>query len=225
MPPHISVIIPALNEAAHIAACIRSIPERGRGVEALVVDGGSTDDTVAIARSLTRVIRGPRGRAAQMNAGAAHARGEVLLFLHADTRLHPQSIAAVRNAVRDRRVMGGTFTLRFDHDHPLLRFYALCSRLPARLLHYGDQGVFVRRSVFQGLGGFVSAPLMEDLDFLLRLRRAGRVVLLPHPVTTSARRFLAGGLVRQQLLNIALVAAYLCGVRPERLARWYVRAR
>jgi hypothetical protein len=121
--------------------------------------------------------------------------------------------------------VGGTFTLRFDHQHPLLRFYGLCSRLPFRLFHYGDQGIWLRRSVFEGLGGFRTMPLMEDLELLCRLRRQGRVALVPCPVTTSARRFLEGGLVRQQMLNIGLVAAYLLGAPPERLARWYAAVR
>jgi hypothetical protein len=131
----------------------------------------------------------------------------------------------LRAALADPAAAGGTITLRFDENRPLLRLYALSTRLPFRLFHYGDQGIFVRRSVFERLGGFREIPLMEDVDFLRRLHRAGRVALTPAPITTSARRFVEGGVLRQQLLNIALVAAFELGVAPERLAGWYGRGR
>jgi rSAM/selenodomain-associated transferase 2 len=215
----LSVIVPALDEAARIGACLRSIRAQGGGVEVLVADGGSTDGTAAIAARQARVVTGARGRGAQMNAGARRSTGDVLLFLHADTVLHPGALAALRDALADARVVGGTFTLRFDHPHPLLRFYGWCTRLP--WLRYGDQGIFVRRAVFEWLGGFRELPLLEDVDLLKRLRRAGRVAVVDRPVTTSARRFLERGIVRQQLLNGAILAAHAAGVSPERLARWY----
>jgi rSAM/selenodomain-associated transferase 2 len=221
MPPTVSVVIPALDEARHIEACIRSIRSQEGVAEIIVVDGGSTDGTATIALRFAEVLVSEPGRALQMNAGAARATGDALLFVHADSTLHPAAIQGVRRALLDPRTVGGTFTLRFDHGHPLLRFYALCSRLRVPLFHYGDQGIFLRRGVFEALGGFPQIPLMEDLELLRRLRRYGRVTLVPSPVTTSARRFLARGVARQQLLNIALVAAYLLGARPERLARWY----
>jgi rSAM/selenodomain-associated transferase 2 len=218
---NISVAIPALNEAGHIAACVRSVTEQPGGAEVIVVDGGSTDGTPAIALPLATVICTGRGRVVQMNAGARRSSGEVLLFLHGDSALHPEALAHVRRAFEDPQIAGGTFTLRFDSNHPLLRFYAFLTRFRFRYFHFGDQGIFVRRSVFERLGGFKEIPLMEDLDFLRRLRSTGRVALIPRPVTTSARRFLERGLVRQQLLNVALVTAYAFGTRPERLVRWY----
>lgn len=219
----VSVIVPTLNEADNIAACVASVrAQRGGGeTEVVVVDGGSTDGTVAVAAPLASVLASPPGRAVQMNAGARRAGGNVLLFLHADSRLPAGALAAVRDALADPDVPGGTFTLRFDDAAPLLRLYAACTRLRFALFHFGDAGIFVRSAVFERLGGFRQIPLMEDVDFLRRLRRAGRLALVPRPVTTSARRFRRGGIVRQQLLNAALVAAFSLGVSPARLARWY----
>ena len=217
----ISVIVPALNEARCIERCLASVRAQRLPAEVVVVDGGSTDATAALAAPQARVLRGPRGRAVQMNAGARACTGDALLFLHADSALHPHALPALAHALRDPGVAGGTFTLRFDRDSPALRLYAACTRLPGRLFHYGDQGIFVRRAVFERLGGFRALPLMEDVDLLDRLRAHGRVALLPYPVTTSARRFARHGPVRQQLRNVALVGLFLMGVSAERLAGWY----
>ncbi len=217
----VAVVVPALNERRCIERCLASVRAQEGEVEPVVVDGGSQDGTPAVAASLARVISAPRGRAVQMNAGARATRGDVLLFLHADSRLVPGALAAVRSALSDPRVVGGTFSLRFEPETPLLRLYAACTRLGPRIFHYGDQGIFVRRDTFEALGGYRDLPLMEDVDFLRRLRRTGRTVLLPLPVITSARRFHRHGIVRQQLRNGALLALYLAGVSPRRLARWY----
>lgn len=217
----ISVIVPALNESRAIDACLASVQAQPGDVEMLIVDGGSRDDTVARASRYARVLTSGRGRAIQMNAGARQSAGEVLLFLHADSRLAPGALGAVRAALSDPDVVGGTFTLRFDPETPLLRAYAYTTRFRPRLFHYGDQGIFVRRTTFDALGGYREQPLMEDVDFLRRLRRTGRTVLLPLAVTTSARRFQRHGIVRQQLRNAMLMTLYLAGVPPARLARWY----
>jgi len=119
--------------------------------------------------------------------------------------------------------VGGTFTLRFDSPRFLLRLIAFFSRFKFRYFHYGDQGIFVRRSVFQQLGGFREMPIMEDLDFFQRLHRTGKVALIKRPVTTSGRRFLENGILWQQLLNVVLVISYLLGARPESLSTWYER--
>ena len=156
-----------------------------------------------------------------MNAGAAIATGDVLLFLHADTLLDASACEAINPVCRDRRVAGGTFRLRFSDDHFLLRVYAGFTRFRSLLFHYGDQGIFVRRDIFHALGGFAEMPLMEDVDFLRRLSSVGRIALCPCPVTTSARRFLEHGIVRQQLLNAALVLLFRAGAPVEMLARWY----
>jgi len=220
------VVIPTLDEAAHIPACLGSVGVQAGHVETIVVDGGSTDDTSAIAEaSGATVLRSPRGRGTQLNSGARAAFGEILLFLHADTVLHPGALSGVRAALADKSVVGGTFTLRFDCGEPLLRVYAYCTRFPFRLFQYGDQGIFVRRATFEAVGGFREWPLMEDVDFLSRLRAAGRTVIVPLPVTTSARRFARHGVVRQQLRNAALVLLFQLGVAPVRLATWYGKGR
>ena len=217
----VSIIIPALNEAQNIDAALVSVEQQAGEFEIIVVDGGSSDETFEKARRRALAITSERGRAIQMNAGARQASGEVLLFLHADSRLGPNALAALREEMEDRRKVGGTFTLRFDSDKIILALYGLFTRFRFRYFHYGDQAIFVRRSVFDELGGYAEVPIMEDIDLLLRMRKKGRLALINRPVTTSARRFVQHGLVGQQLLNVCLVILYIFGVKPETLAGWY----
>jgi rSAM/selenodomain-associated transferase 2 len=217
----ISVIIPALNEAKNILSCLRSVNNQPGEFELIVVDGESTDETVEAVEPHAKIIRGKRGRAIQMNLGARHSTGEVLLFLHADSHLPPRAFPVLEQVLSDPRIVGGTFRLRFNSDKFLLRLIAFFGRFKFRYFHYGDQGIFVRRSVFEQLNGFAEMPFMEDIDFLRRLRGAGLVALLEQPITTSARRFLERGIVRQQLMNIILVVFYLLGATPENLRKWY----
>jgi rSAM/selenodomain-associated transferase 2 len=219
----ISVIIPTLNEGQYVLSAIQSAIQPPRKSEIIVVDGGSTDDTVKITRAYAVVIKSPRGRAVQMNAGARHSTGNVLLFLHADSCLPPLALANLEQVMADPQIVGGTFTLRFNHSKWLLRLIAFFSRFKFRYFHYGDQGIFVRRDIFEQLGGFKEIPIMEDLDFLRRLRARGRVALIKLPITTSARRFLENGILRHQLLNIVLVILYLLGTKPQALSRLYER--
>lgn len=221
-PMEIAVVIPALNERERIEACVRSVLAQAPATEVLVVDGGSTDGTAEIARGCARVAASRRGRARQMNEGARRTSGELLLFLHADTVLHPQALGTLLGKLADPAAVGGTFSLRFDSEHPLLRMCAFFTRFGPALFHYGDQGIFVRRTVFEQLGGFdENLPIMEDVDFLRRMRRSGRTLVVRRPVTTSARRFEAHGMARQQVLNGLLLALYHVGAEPEKLARWY----
>jgi rSAM/selenodomain-associated transferase 2 len=219
----ISVIIPALNEAKNILPCLHSVKNQPGEFELLVIDGGSVDGTVEVARHQARVIRSEQGRAVQMNSGARQSTGEVLLFLHADSYLPSGAFLLLGQVLADPRIVGGTFRLRFNRQAFLLRVIAFFTRFKFRYFHYGDQGIFVRRSVFEALDGFAEIPLMEDVDFLRRLRRAGGVALLKQPVTTSARRFVEHGVIRQQLMNIILLTFYLLGARPEKLKKWYER--
>lgn len=217
----ISVVIPALNEAENILSCLESVKNQYCEFEVIVVDGGSRDGTVDLARPQARVIRSEKGRAVQMNSGARVCTGEVLLFLHADSQLPPDGLVLVERVLANPRIVGGTFRLRFDSRKILLRFITFFTRFKFRYLHYGDQGIFVRRSVFEQLKGFEDIPLMEDVDFLRRLRKAGQLALLKQSVTTSARRFMEHGILRQQLLNTILVISYLLGMKPEVLKKWY----
>ena len=220
----ISVIIPALNEARDILPCLYSVNNQQGEFELIVIDGGSLDGTVEVAQPHARVIRSGRGRGIQMNSGARHSTGDVLLFLHADSCLPPGAFPLMERVLADSRVVGGTFRLRFDRQNFLLRVIAFFSRFKFRYFHYGDQGIFVRRTVFDQLNGFAEIPFMEDVDFLRRLHRTGRVALLKKPVRTSARRFLERGILRQQLVNILLVMFYLLGAKPGKLKKWYDRS-
>ncbi len=219
----ISVIIPALDEAENILSCLHSVKGQQGEFEVIVVDGGSMDGTVETVRPSTRVIRSEKGRAVQMNSGVRHCTGEVLLFLHADSQLPRDGLLLVERVLADPRIVGGTFRLRFESRGFFLRLITFFTRFKFRYFHYGDQGIFVRRSIFEELKGFEEIPIMEDVDFLRRLRRTGELALLKEPVTTSARRFLEHGILRQQLLNTILVISYILGAKPESLKKWYAR--
>ncbi len=222
----ISVIIPTLNEAQGIAMCIAQL-RRQHPREILVVDGGSSDATWTEAQGADRVLHGPRGRAAQMNHGAAQARGEILLFLHADCRLQDGSLDAVRACLQRPRVVAGCFRMRVAAPGLLYRsidFFATL-RVQWTGIIYGDQGVFVRRRDFERWGGFPPLRLMEDVFFSLRVRRQGRVVVVPYDIEVSARRWAKVGVVRQTLRNWTLTALAAAGVNPNRLAAFYPHVR
>jgi rSAM/selenodomain-associated transferase 2 len=219
----LSVIVPALDEEHALEATIAAARQPGV-LEIIVVDGGSRDRTVAMARTLAdRVLRAERGRAKQMNAGAASARGDVLLFVHADTRLPPGCHRAITRALADERVVGGRFDLRLDAPGLPYRLIEKMISLRSRLtgVATGDQAIFARRSVFERLGGYPLLPLMEDIAFSRALKRAGRVACLRERVVTSARRWQQHGVVRTVLLMWLLRLAYYAGVSPARLARAY----
>jgi rSAM/selenodomain-associated transferase 2 len=221
----LSVVIPTLDEEAGLGATLRSVRRSVPDGEIVVADGGSRDRTLEVARRFpgVRVITAERGRGPQMNAGARAARGDIILFLHADTHLPRDAGALVAAALRDPVVVGGSFVLGFDAFHPLLWLSSLPSRLNVAWVTYGDQAFFCRREAFEEAGGFPDDPLFEDVALQSRIRRIGRCVKIRRSVTTSARRFRRMGVLRQQLLNLALVVAYRLGVSPARLAAWYGR--
>jgi len=162
-----------------------------------------------------------RGRGAQMNQGAAVACGEILLFLHADTFLPMGGLAMIEAVMAQSQLAAGSFSLVFDRPNPFLHIFARFSRINHHLFTYGDQGLFMTRQLFERIGGYSEIPLMEDVDMLKKIKKMGQFVKLNQPVTTSARRFLANGVIVQQLLNIGLVGLYHAGVSPERLKRYY----
>ena len=214
--------MPVFNEAALLEAALERLERVARTFPVVVADGGSTDGSARIARRFFHTESCPaRNRGAQLNRGAQCLSTDVLLFLHADSQLPEGFAFHVRRALRQPRVAGGCFRLEFNVRRPMLRFYSWCTRFPGRFLHFGDQGFFVRREVFERMGGFRRLPFLEDVDFLRRLRGHGRFAVLPVPVVTSGRRFLRHGVVRQQLRNILLVALFELGVSAERLARFY----
>jgi len=219
--PTLAIVVPTLDEEESLA---RHLPAAREAADELVVsDGGSRDGTIAVARRVgALVVEGPAGRGGQLARGAAATRADVLLFLHADTRLPPGAAEAVRSAVA-AGAAGGGFRLRFDDRRALFRLGERLIGLRTRLtrLPLGDQGQFVTREAYEALGGFRDQPILEDLDFALRLRRHGRIALLQPPVTTSARRFVAGGIGRTIARNWLIWALWACGVSPHRLARLY----
>jgi len=222
MAPRLTLVVPVLNEAACIREALTALaPLRTRGHEVIVVDGGSTDDTVELAAPLCdQVLRAPRGRALQMNAGARVASGDTLVFLHADTRLPAHADDEIARA----DAIWGRFDVRIASPRPLLRLVARAMNLRSRLsgIATGDQAIFVRREAFPG---FPEIPLMEDIAFSRRMKRRGRPACLRACVTTSARRWEARGVVRTILLMWRLRLLYALGMTPQRLAREYADQR
>ncbi len=221
----ISVIIPTLNEAVGIVACLASVGP-SPDVEVIVADGGSADATAELARRAgARVVAAPRGRACQMNAGAAASRGELLLFLHADTRLPPGWEAEVRQVLARPGAAAGAFRFRLDQRTAGLRFIELSVAWRCRLakMPYGDQGLFLRRADFLALGGYPDLPIMEDCELVRGLKRRGSIIVSPLPAITSARRWRKKGLITTTALNSLVLIAFYLGYPPRLLRRLYDR--
>jgi rSAM/selenodomain-associated transferase 2 len=221
----ISVIIPTLNEEHAIAATLSRL-RQSAFTEIVIVDGGSHDGTLARATTAVptaRILSTQKGRARQMNMGAAAATGDVLLFLHADTLLPLSAGAEIASALRDPEIAGGRFDTRLDQDSGL--FWLICRMMNWRSrltgIATGDQALFLRRRVFEASGGFPDIPLMEDIAFSKNLKRAGRIVALRSCVITSRRRWQQHGIVRTVLLMWWLRLLFFLGVTPDRLKQWY----
>jgi rSAM/selenodomain-associated transferase 2 len=244
-PPRLSIIMPMLNEAAGLAATLQALtPLLARDAQLVLADGGSTDDTVAIAQAFAaahaatgqaqpptpcqphwpvQVIQAPRGRALQMNTGAQHAQGHTLLFLHADTGLPPHADALIAQALADGRHVWGRFDVRITGHHWLLRVIGTGMSLRSRWsgIATGDQGLFMTRAAFEQLGGFAPQPLMEDIALSARLRQLSPPACLRARVHTSGRRWETRGVWRTMLLMWQLRWAYWRGAAPEQLAQRY----
>lgn len=223
----LSIIIPVLNEAERIAATLAPLqPLRAHGHEIIVVDGGSDDGTLESAQAFCDCrLNAPRGRARQMNAGAAAAQGDVLWFLHADTVASAAAIAALRTAIVQPDTLWGRFDVQLSGSQPLLRIVEQMMNLRSRWtgIATGDQGIFVRRDVFERLDGFPDIPLMEDIALSRRLKHTAAPVCLRARLVTSSRRWEQQGVVRTILLMWRLRFAYWLGVAPTRLAAHYRR--
>ena len=223
----VSIIVPALNEESRIAETLRALLELSGDKEILVADGGSEDRTVEFATQPgVRVVPCQRGRGCQLRTAAAQATGDVLWFIHADTRPEAGALQSIETALKNSTNAGGNFSLVFEGDHysaaqmtsvyPYLRWLGLS---------YGDAGIFIRRSVYDAIGGCRPYPLFEDVDLVRRMKRHGRFVHLSARIFTSARRFSGPQYARVWVLWITLQVLYWAGVSPYRLARWYRHAR
>ena len=223
----ISIIIPTLNEAPSIVQTLGRLRQDGE-CELIVVDGGSADRTAELARlHADLVVTAPRGRARQMNTGAREARGEVLLFLHADTRLPPQFPKLLTQVLNDPYVVGGRFDVRLDADGWPFRMIETMMNLRSRLtrISTGDQAIFVRRRVFQEIGGYPDLVLMEDVEFSRKLKRVGKIACVPERVVTSARRWQQNGVFRTMVRMWILRFCHFIGVPASRLREFYVDTR
>jgi rSAM/selenodomain-associated transferase 2 len=221
----LSIIVPVLDEEAGIVATLRALsPLRARGADVIVVDGASRDRTAALARPLCdRLITGPRGRATQMNAGASAARGDVLLFLHADTRLPEDADRLVMDGLEHSGRVWGRFDVRIEGRHPLFRVIAAMMNLRSRLtgIATGDQAIFVATAAFAAIGGYPDIPLMEDIVLSRRLKRLGRPLCVSARALTSGRRWEKYGVMRTILTMWRLRLAFYFGAPPAKLAARY----
>lgn len=223
----ISVVIPALNEEMHLTRCIASIRADSFSGEVIVSDGGSIDRTREIALNHTgvKVIDSAKGRGTQMNAGAAVATGDILLFLHADTLLEQGWAKELCTSLEHASVIGGAFSFRIDNPEPRYRLVEAWVSMRCRIfrLPYGDQAIFIRKDAFQKLGGYKEIQLMEDVDLVSRMNKLGRISVLKKKAATSGRRWVSKGIFKTAAINQMTMLLYQLGVSPERLARFYYR--
>lgn len=222
----VSVIMPVLNEEGIIEDTIRSLNDPR--LELIVVDGGSRDKTASIvSRYKARLIPSMPGRGRQMNHGARCSTKDILLFLHGDAKITEKGIDAMLKAMEDPLIIGGAFRLAIDSRSPCLFFVAFWANMRSIIfgLPYGDQGIFVRRSAFEEIGGYQDVPIMEDLEFIRRLKRRGKITIMRESVSVSSRRWDKEGPIYTTLRNLILTAFFLLGVSPKKLYKWYKNIR
>lgn len=223
MPPTISIIIPVLNEEAILQQTLERL-QINSNVEIILVDGGSKDRTVTIAKQMNiRVVVAKSNRARQMNVGAAIARGDILLFLHADTQLPVNFVDLVRQTLSRPKVIAGAFELAIAGDSKALRLVEIMVKLRSHLLSlpYGDQAIFISQKLFEDLGGYAEMAIMEDFEFMNRLKRRGKIAIAPGAVITSGRRWQKLGVFKTTLINQLIIIGYYIGVSPIKLRNFY----
>ncbi len=223
----LSIVVPVLNEQSQINAAVEHIRAQSfdGAYEIIVVDGDPNGGTIRVVRDeAVTCIAGSKGRGRQMNAGACVSRGDVLLFLHADTRLPPSALTNVRRVLESGKYVGGAFDLAIDSQRWILKYIAARANMRSRWnrIPYGDQAIFIRKDYFEKIGGFKDIPLMEDVDLMWRIRKDGREIhILRDKATTSARRWEREGAICTTLKNQIIVMLYYLGVHPDKLARLY----
>ena len=222
--PILSIIIPVLNEATIIQSILSRLQD-DVVIEIIVVDGGSRDNTFELAQAEgVQVILSPqRGRANQMNAGAEVATGDILLFLHADTQLPPDYLNIIKDTLAQPEAIAGAFELAIDGDNQSLRWVEIMVKLRSRWcsLPYGDQAIFLSRTVFEEMGGFADLPIMEDFELIQRLKKQGRIAIATAAVLTSSRRWQKLGVFKTTLINQLIILGYYLKVPPKQLRRLY----
>jgi rSAM/selenodomain-associated transferase 2 len=225
--PAISLIIPVLDEAENISEFIQRIRELNvdGAAEIIVVDGDPEGSTInTIKDECVRTVISEKGRARQMNRGAALATGDILLFLHADTLLPSNAFGLIQAVMNDKGFVGGAFDLGFKTRRRIFKITETYVFLRTRLTHipFGDQAIFIRRRPFEQLGGYLDIPIMEDVELMKRIRKRGdRIRIIPEKVRTSVRRYEQEGIVHATIRNWMLQLQYALGVPPERLVKWY----
>ena len=221
----ISIVIPTLNESGYIEStlmCLETLRQQGH--EVIVVDGGSQDETVELAKSkVDKVIQTTPGRAHQMNVGASHATGDILWFIHADTQVSENASKQILRVLDNENNHWGRFDIRLSGKHLLLRVVEILMNLRSCItgIATGDQGIFVRRACFEAIGRFKPIPLMEDIEISRRLKKWSRPCCIHDPIITSSRRWEKNGVLRTILLMWRLRLAYALGISPEKLAHEY----
>lgn len=219
----VSIIIPVLNEEKNIEKSLIQFNRLKGDKEIIVVDGGSSDNTIQIAERFAKVVLSEKGRSNQMNKGAAKSRGDILWFVHLDSIISEASIEKIQLAI-DEKYVGGGFSLKFyDYNTLFMKYISTTSNLRAKYLglYFGDQGIFVRRDVFEGVGGYTKQEIMEDWELSLLMKKMGKLKLINTTIGTSARRFKNGGQLKTHLLMHKIKLLYLLGAPTDKLAKIY----
>ncbi|WP_339653990.1 TIGR04283 family arsenosugar biosynthesis glycosyltransferase [uncultured Salegentibacter sp.] len=219
----ISIIIPCLNEASFLEDTIKNCLRLPGIFEVIVVDGGSSDNTLSIAKKFDniQIYTTGKGRATQMNYGAGKAIGNILLFLHADTLLPENAYKLITQQLQKSEYVGGSFRLKIDKHHPFLNLYSWCSRFSVEFFTYGDHAIFIKKEVFTSIKGFKNISCMEDIEIQHRLRKRGKFKKVKDYVLTSGRRFEKNGTFKQLTLDVILVFLYNLTIHPNHLKRFY----